>query len=123
MSSSSTLKDGSTPARTVRAGRTDKIGRPYAEELRSAKCPEVVITAVRALTKHPGEPRDQAVARAATNPIARAIKRADVGDNSDPDRLALLGPATGQGRCHRYDESILLLDHLTTPFHGTADEH
>lgn len=47
-----------------------------------------VVDAVRALTKLPGEDRLDAARRAAANPIARAVKLADVADNMDLSRLA-----------------------------------
>lgn len=47
-----------------------------------------VIEAVDALTKRTGETRLQAAARAAANPIARAVKLADVTDNMDLSRIA-----------------------------------
>ena len=46
-----------------------------------------VVDAVRALTKRPGEDRIDAARRAAANPIARAVKLADVADNMDLSRL------------------------------------
>lgn len=45
-----------------------------------------VVDAVRALTKHDGEGRIAAAHRAAANPIARAVKLADVTDNMDLSR-------------------------------------
>ena len=47
-----------------------------------------VIDAVRALTKLPGETRIDAAHRAAVNPIARAVKLADVTYNMDLSRIA-----------------------------------
>jgi (p)ppGpp synthase/HD superfamily hydrolase len=93
------------------------------EDLRTAGCPEPVITAVRALTKRPGEPLEQSMARAAADPIARVVKRADIADNSDPERLALLDPATAQRLRRKYADSIRLLDHPASPATGTADGH
>lgn len=61
------------------------------ELLRLCVAPEVV-TAVEALTKREGESYEDFVRRAATNPIARAVKLADLADNSDEKRLALLDP-------------------------------
>jgi (p)ppGpp synthase/HD superfamily hydrolase len=49
--------------------------------------PEVV-AAVRALTKHAGEARIDAARRAAADPVARAVKLADVTDNMDLSRIA-----------------------------------
>lgn len=46
-----------------------------------------VVDAVRALTKHEGEGRIAAAHRAAANPIARAVKLADVTDNMDLSRI------------------------------------
>jgi GTP diphosphokinase / guanosine-3',5'-bis(diphosphate) 3'-diphosphatase len=48
---------------------------------------ETVVDAVRALTKHDGESRIAAAHRAAANPIARAVKLADVTDNMDLSRI------------------------------------
>jgi GTP diphosphokinase / guanosine-3',5'-bis(diphosphate) 3'-diphosphatase len=47
-----------------------------------------VIEAVRALTKLAGESRLAAARRAVGNPIARAVKLADVKDNMDLQRIA-----------------------------------
>ncbi|NRF67353.1 bifunctional (p)ppGpp synthetase/guanosine-3',5'-bis(diphosphate) 3'-pyrophosphohydrolase [Aquincola sp. S2] len=58
------------------------------DELRSEGFPEEVLQAVRALTKTKGEDRLAAAARAAANPIARAVKLADVTDNMDLSRIA-----------------------------------
>ena len=46
-----------------------------------------VIEAVLALTKTPGESRIEAAKRALVNPIARAVKLADVADNMDLSRI------------------------------------
>ncbi|MBX3710565.1 MAG: HD domain-containing protein [Lysobacter sp.] len=48
--------------------------------------PEVV-DAVRALTKFDGETREQAARRIVGNPIARAVKLADIADNMDLSRI------------------------------------
>ncbi|MCW5198790.1 hypothetical protein VU06_03485, partial [Desulfobulbus sp. F3] len=44
--------------------------------------------ALRALTKLPGESRFAAAARAAENPLARAVKLADNSDNMDLNRIS-----------------------------------
>ena len=49
--------------------------------------PAEVVDAIDALTKRPGETRLDAAKRARANPIARAVKLADVADNMDLDRL------------------------------------
>lgn len=46
-----------------------------------------VVDAVRALTKFDGETREQAARRIVRNPIARAVKLADIADNMDLSRI------------------------------------
>jgi guanosine-3',5'-bis(diphosphate) 3'-pyrophosphohydrolase len=46
-----------------------------------------VVDAVRALTKFEGETREQAARRIVGNPIARAVKLADIADNMDLSRI------------------------------------
>jgi hypothetical protein len=93
------------------------------DDLRAAGCPEPVIAAVRALTKNSGEPLEDSMARAATNPIACAVKRADIADNSDPARLALLDEATAQRLRHKYADSTRLLDRYAGATPGRTDGH
>ena len=50
--------------------------------------PPEVVAAVRALTKTDGEKRIDAAYRAAADPVARAVKLADVADNMDLSRIA-----------------------------------
>jgi GTP diphosphokinase / guanosine-3',5'-bis(diphosphate) 3'-diphosphatase len=57
-------------------------------DLQQEGFPADVIAAVRALTKLPGESRLEAAKRAVTDPIARAVKLADVTDNMDLTRIA-----------------------------------
>jgi GTP diphosphokinase / guanosine-3',5'-bis(diphosphate) 3'-diphosphatase len=57
------------------------------EDLQREGFPAAVVDAVRALTKLPGETRLLAAQRAAANPVARAVKLADVTDNMDLRRL------------------------------------
>jgi guanosine-3',5'-bis(diphosphate) 3'-pyrophosphohydrolase len=57
------------------------------EDLLREGFPVAVVDAVRALTKHEGESRIAAAHRAAANPIARAVKLADVSDNMDLSRI------------------------------------
>jgi hypothetical protein len=77
--------------------------------------------AVCALTKHPGEPLEDSMARAAANPIARAVKRADIADNSDPDRLVRLDTATAQRLRHKYAHSTRRLDRYGNAAPGRTD--
>lgn len=57
------------------------------DDLRAAGFSPAVITAVDALTKRPGETRLQAAARAAADPVARAVKLADNAENLDLSRI------------------------------------
>ena len=62
--------------------------------LADAGFPATVINAVDAVTKRAGEPTEEYVHRIVADPIAVMVKRADLADNTDPDRLALLDPLT-----------------------------
>ena len=57
-------------------------------ELAQEGFPPEVVAAVKSLTKLPGESRIEAANRAAANPVARAVKLADVTDNMDLSRIA-----------------------------------
>jgi hypothetical protein len=57
-------------------------------QLTESGFPAEVVAAIEALTKRPGENRMQAAARAASNPIARAVKLADNAENMDLGRIA-----------------------------------
>lgn len=57
------------------------------DTLRSAGFSENVVRAVDALTKRDGETRLDAARRAVRDPIARAVKLADVADNMDLARI------------------------------------
>lgn len=81
-----------------------------ADDLRDAGCPEPVVAAVVALTKLPGEPLATSLARAAADPIAHTVKRADIADNSSEARLALLDEPTRTRLRAKYARSLALLD-------------
>ena len=76
------------------------------EGLRAAGIPEAVCEAVDALTKRDGEPYEQAVERAAAHPLAAAVKAADIADNTDPARLALLDAPTRQRLEDKYTAAL-----------------
>lgn len=57
------------------------------EQLRTEGFPAAVLAAIDALTKRNGETRLQAAARAATDPIALAVKLADNMENMDLSRI------------------------------------
>jgi GTP diphosphokinase / guanosine-3',5'-bis(diphosphate) 3'-diphosphatase len=58
------------------------------DDLRFEGFAEDILTAIAALTKTKGESRIDAAKRAVVNPIARAVKLADVTDNMDLSRIA-----------------------------------
>lgn len=55
-------------------------------------CPFEVVAAVDALTHRDGESNEHYWARVRDNPLALVVKLADIADNMNPDRLALLEP-------------------------------
>ena len=72
--------------------------------------PDVVVSAVDAVTKRSGEtPQDYAM-RIADNPIATSVKRADLAHNTDPYRLNNLEPSTRARLVAKYEEFTKLLD-------------
>jgi len=81
-----------------------------ADDLRSAGCAPRVVSAVEALTRRPGEDYEAFVARAARDPIARVVKRADVADNADEDRLALLSDGLAARLRSKYARAVEILN-------------
>ncbi|MDO5745760.1 MAG: HD domain-containing protein [Micrococcaceae bacterium] len=61
-----------------------------ATDLHQAGIPDTVIDAVLAVTKVEGEKVEDYCDRILANPTALAVKRADLNDNTDPARTALL---------------------------------
>ena len=70
------------------------------DDLRAEGFPDVVIAAVEAVTKRPGETRIEAARRAAADPIAREVKLADNAENMDLSRL----PHPTERDCLRVEE-------------------
>jgi hypothetical protein len=62
------------------------------------------------MTREPGESYKAFVVRAAMNPIARAVKFADIADNVTEARLALLEPDTAHHLREKYAEGRRLLE-------------
>ncbi|MCA9792694.1 MAG: HD domain-containing protein [Candidatus Eremiobacteraeota bacterium] len=62
------------------------------EQLQAEGFPAEVVEAVDGLTRRADESYDEFIERAAVNPIARVVKKADLEDNMDLRRLAELGP-------------------------------
>ncbi|MFO7779370.1 MAG: HD domain-containing protein [Nitriliruptoraceae bacterium] len=80
------------------------------QDLAAAGMPPKVLETVDRLTRRPGESHSAAVRRAAAHPVAAVVKRADIADNTDPARLALL-PEELRVRLHaKYERALAVLD-------------
>ena len=80
-----------------------------AEDLLEAGIPREAVDDVVAVTKVPGESNEAYFARVRARLWARRIKEADVDENSDPDRLALLESNTRTRLEGKYRRSRALL--------------
>jgi (p)ppGpp synthase/HD superfamily hydrolase len=80
------------------------------EDLTAAGCPTEVVAAVDALTRRAGESYDSFLERVARNELARRVKVADLMDNSDESRLALLSPEEAKRLRAKYRRAIESLD-------------
>ena len=65
-------------------------------QLKNEGFPSKVLKAIRCLTKRKGEDYMDFVARAASNPIARKVKIADLEDNMDVRRISNFTPRDGE---------------------------
>ncbi|GLZ34017.1 hypothetical protein Lesp02_62050 [Lentzea sp. NBRC 105346] len=83
-----------------------------AHSLLAAGCPPVVVDAVVALSKVPGEPQEQYLTRVAANPLALVVKHADIADNMSPVRLAALDPALQDRLRSKYSAALAFLASL-----------
>lgn len=78
-------------------------------DLQAAGFEPALIEALEALTRRPGEPYDAFVQRAAANPLARAVKLADIADNADLSRIAHPGPVD-HARLEKYLQARRVLE-------------
>ena len=76
------------------------------DDLTKAGCPAEVLAAVAAVSKQPGEEQAAYLARVAANPMALAVKRADIADNMSPDRLARLDAETQERLRTKYESAL-----------------
>lgn len=91
------------------------------DELRDDDFDDAIVDAVGALTRRDGE-GDDYYRRVASNDLAVAVKRADVWDNTNPERLAAL-PASIRDRLQaKYAHALALLDQLAPPASATPPE-
>lgn len=79
------------------------------EDLAAMGYPERVLDALRLLTHEPEVPYLEYVARLRHNPIARAVKLADLRHNSDPTRLDHMDDHALK-RVEKYKAAIALLE-------------
>lgn len=68
----------------------------------AAGMPREVVAAVEAITRRRNEPRTAYYDRVLAEPLAVAVKLADIADNSDPARLAALDEATRTRLAEKY---------------------
>lgn len=78
------------------------------DDLRAAGFPEEVISAIECLTKRKGEDYDAFIRRAATNPLARRVKIADLEDNMNLARISEVRSKDLE-RLAKYHRSLLEL--------------
>ena len=71
------------------------------DDLRARGFPGEVVDAVDHLTRRPDESYEQFVDRAATHPVARRVKLADLEDNLDVRRIGTVGDGDAE-RLNRY---------------------
>jgi (p)ppGpp synthase/HD superfamily hydrolase len=80
------------------------------DDLAALGCPDEVLAAVAAISKQPGEEQSDYLARVMANPIALAVKRADIADNMSPDRLSRLDASTQERLQAKYEAALRQLD-------------
>lgn len=83
-----------------------------AEDLLAAGCPPEVVATVVALTHLPDESQEAYLARVVADPAAVVVKRADIADNTSPERTAKLDEATRERLAAKYARAVHLLDTL-----------
>jgi len=66
----------------------------------------VVVDAVIDLTRFPGYPTDAYYADIRANPLALRVKLADIADNANEDRLALLDKKTAARLRRKYEKAL-----------------
>lgn len=78
-------------------------------DLRAAGIPDDVVAAVVAVSKVPGQSVEDYFAGVNRDPIAIAVKAADLADNTDPARLAVLDEVTRERLVAKYARARALL--------------
>ncbi|MGD9701811.1 MAG: HD domain-containing protein [Acidimicrobiia bacterium] len=100
-------------------------GRATDHDLIAADIHPAAIELVMALTQLPGEPVANYLERCARHPVALKMKRADLLDKVDPERLRPLAPSAADEIRVRITARMALLAalQLTTPATGSPVEH
>lgn len=94
-----------------------------AEELQQT-FPAHIVAAVVAISREPEESLESYCARTAENPLAQRVKFADLQDNSDPQRLAVLPKDVQQKLIAQYRQTeILLTKDTPAPLSGLAFQY
>lgn len=89
------------------------------EDLRVREFPEDVVEAVDALTRRKDEETyAQYVERLARNPVARAVKLADLEDNLNPARISALPESERLNLAHRYHTAYRSLSEAAEVLRG-----
>lgn len=81
-----------------------------ARELLALGFSRAVVDGVEAMTKRAGESTEAYFARVNGNPLARMVKAADLMDNTDPARVALLDEGTAARLKLKYGKAYRLLE-------------
>ncbi len=89
-------------ATAAHAGQVDKAGQPYIGHVS------------RVAARGSADP-DQYYARIAADPLALKVKRADIADNADEDRLVALDTATAERLRVKYRHALAQLAALPGP--------
>lgn len=90
------------------------------EQLHELGFPNEVVAGVVAMTKV-SDDREASIARACADPIALVVKAADVADNTDPERLALLADAQKRAELvAKYRQYRKVLDEHGAPTFATT---
>lgn len=79
------------------------------EDLRAEGFPQLIFEAADRLTKKPHVARSDYFAAIRAHAVARIVKTADLIDNTDPERVALLDNTTRSRLAEKYAESWALL--------------
>lgn len=115
------LAAAGAPAEAVAAGWLHDVVEDTgttAEDLLRAGVPEEAVAAVLAVTKRAGESAEAYAGRVSQTPLAAEVKRADLADNTDPQRLGLLDETTRRRLTKKYQRMVVLLSESA----GIADQ-